>query len=66
MHAQDLLSQLSDTDEPVNAELFAGAKEVTLPSSTVVFHQCDQCSNYLLVLQGRIHSAKASLTGSLL
>ena len=54
MNAQEILSQLSDSGEPVNAELFAGAKEVSLPAGSVVFHQGDRCSNYLLILQGGV------------
>ena len=45
---------MTGNGDPVNAELFAGAKEVTLPRNTVVFHQGDQCSNYLLVLDGGV------------
>mgnify|MGYP001813319624 CR=1 FL=1 len=54
MNSQEVLSQITGNGDPVNAELFAGAKEVTLPRNTVVFHQGDQCSNYLLVLDGAV------------
>jgi CRP/FNR family transcriptional regulator len=54
MNSQEVLSRLTGTGVPVNAELFAGAKEVTLPRNTAVFHQGDQCSNYLLVLEGGV------------
>ena len=54
MNAQEILTQLSDSGEPINAGLFAGANEVSLPAGTVVFHQGDRCNNYLLILQGGV------------
>ncbi len=54
MNARELLSQLSAAGKPVDPGLFAGAKEVSLPSGAVVFHQGDQCNNYLLILQGGV------------
>jgi CRP/FNR family transcriptional regulator len=51
---QQVLPELARIDDPATHELFSRAQEVSLPADTIVFHQGDQCSNYLLVLEGSV------------
>jgi len=51
---KQVLPELARLDDPATHELFSQAQEVSLPANTVVFHQGDQCSNYLLVLEGSV------------
>ena len=51
---KQVLPELARLDDPAMHELFSQAREVSLPANTIVFHQGDQCSNYLLVLDGSV------------
>jgi CRP/FNR family transcriptional regulator len=51
---KQVLPELAALDDPATHELFSQAQEVSLPANTIVFHQGDQCSNYLLVLDGSV------------
>ena len=51
---KQVLPELARLDDPAMHELFSQAQEVSLPANTIVFHQGDQCSNYLLVLDGSV------------
>ena len=51
---KQVLPELARLDDPATHELFSQAQEVSLPANTIVFHQGDQCSNYLLVLDGSV------------
>jgi len=51
---KQVLPELARLDDPATHELFSHAQEVSLPANTIVFHQGDQCSNYLLVLEGSV------------
>lgn len=42
------------TDDAGIGALLDGAAEVRLPSRATVFHQGDQCSNYLLIIEGNV------------
>ena len=54
MSWEKVLPELARIDDPATHELFSQAQEVSLPANTIVFHQGDQCSNYLLVLEGSV------------
>lgn len=49
-----LLPAGSHVLDPEVAALLDGATEVQLPARSTVFHQGDQCSNYLLVIEGSV------------
>jgi CRP/FNR family transcriptional regulator len=51
---KQVLPELARLDDPATHELFSRAQEISLPANTIVFHQGDQCSNYLLVLAGSV------------
>ena len=51
---EQVLPELAGLEDPATHELFSQAQEVSLPANTIVFHQGDQCSNYLLVLEGSV------------
>ena len=54
MRWKQVLPQLAELDDPPTQELFSQAQEVSLPANSIVFHQGDPCSNYLLVLDGSV------------
>ena len=54
MRWKQVLPQLAELDDPATQELFSQAQEVSLPANSIVFHQGDPCSNYLLVLDGSV------------
>ena len=54
MRWKQVLPQLAELDEPATQESFSQAQEVSLPANSIVFHQGDPCSNYLLVLDGSV------------
>ena len=54
MRWQQVLPQLAALEDPATQELFSQAQEVSLPANSIVFHQGDPCSNYLLVLEGSV------------
>jgi CRP/FNR family transcriptional regulator len=54
MRWKQVLPQLANLEDPATQELFSQAQEVSLPANSIVFHQGDPCSNYLLVLDGSV------------
>jgi hypothetical protein len=54
MRWKQVLPQLAALEDPAAQELFSQAQEVSLPANSIVFHQGDACSNYLLVLDGSV------------
>jgi len=54
MRWKQVLPQLAALEDPAAQKLFSQAQEVSLPANSIVFHQGDPCSNYLLVLEGSV------------
>jgi CRP/FNR family transcriptional regulator len=55
--------QLQSLDDPAWLEVLKHAQPMTVPAGTVVFHEGDQCNNYLLVLDGSVRVQKVSMSG---
>jgi CRP/FNR family transcriptional regulator len=51
---QHSFPQLCDVDDAVINDLMNSALTINMPANATVFHQGDICSNYLLILSGRI------------
>ena len=51
---QQTFPHLSEIDDAVVNELMDTAGTINMPANTTAFHQGDACSNYLLILKGRI------------
>ncbi len=51
---QQTFPRLSEIKDAVVNELMNSAGTINLPANTTAFHQGDACSNYLLILKGRI------------
>ena len=51
---QKTFPHLSDLNDAVINELMNTAGTISMPANTTAFHQGDACSNYLLILKGRI------------
>ena len=59
----DAFDTLRDLDDPVWRSVVAQARQTTIPADTTVFREGDACSNFVLVLQGRIKVSKSFESG---
>lgn len=51
---RQFLPELEESADDIICQLFDTSDVVSLPENSTVFHQGDSCSNYLIVLEGKV------------